>query len=161
MSEVPIHPAPFTPLPGQDWSLLHSCSSKPNFFPNPLGNVFEIIWSSYWTTRIVSATACWSWSKWSVIDQQWSVQIVAAWSHSAVWPCLRSGRWVSKTLSNMSLKEKKESSPTVFLMLIFELSLVPLKESSIDWLISPYINPFHTINPLFFFSDPSVGERWF
>lgn len=54
----------------------------------------------------------------------------------------------------------KKCSPTVFLMLMSELSLVPLKESSIGWLISLYINLFHTINPLFF-SDPSVGERWF
>lgn len=54
----------------------------------------------------------------------------------------------------------KKCSPTLFLMLMSELSLVPLKESSIGWLISLSINLFHTINPLFF-SDPSVGERWF
>lgn len=52
----------------------------------------------------------------------------------------------------------KKCSPTVFLMLMSELSLVPLKESSIGWLISLYINLFHTINPLFFFRSQCRGE---
>lgn len=92
--------------------------------------------------------------QWSVIDQQWSVQ----WSQPG--QALLCGR--AFTVGDGHVKPFnicKKCSPTVFLMLMPELSLVPLKQSSIGWLISPYINLFHSINPLFF-SDPSVGERW-
>lgn len=36
---------------------------------------------------------------------RWSVQIVTAWSHSAVWPCLRGGKWASNPF--LIFKKKK------------------------------------------------------
>lgn len=66
--------------------------------------------------------------------------------HAHGWPCLPSWEMGISPLSDMCTK----CSPAVFLMLMSELSLVPLKEGLIGWLISPYINLFHAINPFFF-----------
>lgn len=98
---------------------------KAAFFSNP----FEIVWSGYWAKRIVSATACWSWSTQLISYCRYWSAVISSNCHCLVTLCCVAMLWdweMSKTLSNVC-KEKK-SSPTVFLMLMFELSLVPLKE---------------------------------
>lgn len=151
----PKPPRPLIPLPGQGWSLLHFPSSKVNFF-RPFRYVLRfcgrVIEPKESFLLLLVGLGEYRWSIIAVIDQQWSVPVISSGQ------ALLCGR--AFTVGNGHLKPFnicKKCSPTVFLML---MSLVPLKESSIGWLISLYINLFHTINPLFF-SDPSVGERWF